>query len=80
MNMEKYFSYIHLNEDQMREIRIRSLWWVMDCYRNGTIRKKTIQNLIEKSKLDELLDFLVKTERYEDCVIIKEMLDEFYTK
>ena len=78
MNMENYFCYIHLNEDQLREIRVRSLWWVMDCYKSGTIRKKTIQNLIDKSKLDELLDFLVQRERYEDCIIVKQMLDEFY--
>jgi len=77
--MDKYFSYIRLNEDQMREIRVRSLWWVMDCYKSGTIRKKTIQNLIEERQLEDLLNFLVERERYEDCVIVKQMLDEFYT-
>jgi len=78
MNIDGYFSYIRLSAEQLTEIRVRSLWWVMDCYKNGTIRKKTIQNLIQRDQLDDLLNYLLERERYEDCVIVKQMLDEFY--
>jgi hypothetical protein len=59
-------------------MRITSLGWMLDCYRKGTIRKKTILGLIPLIQLIEILEWLEGEERYEDCVIVKNILDEIY--
>ena len=43
------------NQQYMKEIRIRSLSWMLDCFERGTIRKRTIKGLIPKIQLEELL-------------------------
>jgi hypothetical protein len=66
------------NKEYMREIRIRSLSWMLECYENGTIRRRTIKGLIPKQSLVELLQEMEKVERYEDCVTIKKVIDRIY--
>src|SRR5210317_851117 len=66
------------NQQYMKEIRIRSLSWMLECYERGTIRKNTIKNLIPESSLVSLLQEMEEIERYEDCVTIKEVIDKIY--
>lgn len=66
------------NQQYMKEIRIRSLSWMLDCYEKGTIRRRTIKGLIPESSLIELLQDMEEVERYEDCAIIKEVIDRIY--
>ena len=62
----------------MKEIRIRSLAWMLDCYENGTIRRRTIKGLIPESSLISLLQEMEEVERYEDCMVIKDVIDRIY--
>ena len=80
MTPEEFYYLDKLNNrtDVLLEMRIRSLGWVLDCFRNGKIRKKTIINLITESQLDELMCYLLEEERYEDCAIVRDMLQEIY--
>jgi hypothetical protein len=66
------------NSEYMREIRVRSLAWMLDCYENGTIRRRTIKGLISEQSLIKLLKEMEEDERYEDCATIKEILDRIY--
>ena len=59
-------------------MRIKSLDWMLTCYKKGTIRQKTIVNLIPIEQLHNLLDWLVDKERYEDCITVKEVIDTIY--
>lgn len=61
-------------------MRVKSLDWMLDCYNRGTIRRKTIVNLIPLQDLYTILDHLEEIERYEDCMIIKEVIDTIYLK
>ena len=47
-------------------------------YNKGTIRRRTIINLIPLQNLYELLNHMEEVERYEDCMIIKEVIDTIY--
>ena len=62
----------------LTEVRLNSLGWVLDCYNRGTIRKRTIKQLIPKDSLQSLLTQMENLERYEDCITIKELLDIIY--
>ena len=66
------------NQQYMKEIRIRSLSWMLECYERGTIRKNTIKNLIPESSLISLLQEMEEIERYEDCATIKQVIDKIY--
>lgn len=66
------------NQQYMKEIRIRSLSWMLECYERGTIRKNTIKNLIPEASLVSLLQEMEEIERYEDCATIKEVIDKIY--
>ena len=66
------------NQEYMKEIRVRSLSWVLDCYERGTIRRRTIQGLITEESLLLLLSEMEELERYEDCITIKEVIDRIY--
>ena len=59
-------------------MRVRSLEWMLDCYNEGTIRKKTIVNLIPLQNLYEVLKHMEELERYEECVTIKKVIDTIY--
>ena len=81
MNSEEYYyKYIIKDNSAMYEMRVKSLDWMLECFKKGTIRKRTIISLIPKKQLVDLLDWLVVLERYEDCVIVKEVLDIVYEK
>ena len=66
------------NQQYMKEIRIRSLSWMLDCYERGTIRRNTIKGLIPEASLVSLLQEMEEIERYEDCATIKEVIDRIY--
>ena len=78
MTPEEFFHIERMDKHELSELRIRSLGWVLDNYRIGKIRKKTITNLIERANLEDLLDTLIEEERYEYCAIIRDMLIEVY--
>jgi len=61
----------------MREIRITSLLWVWDNLQSnsGSIRRKTIIELIPYQSLSQLLSELVEEERYEDCVVVRDIME-----
>ena len=75
---EFYWNNKLTNKEYMREIRVRSLSWMLDCYERGTIRRRTIKNLIPKQSLEILLQEMEERERYEDCAVIKKVLDRIY--
>lgn len=79
MGPEEFYYRDRINQTNTFEMRIVSLQWMLDCYRRGTIRRNTILNLIPDIQLIEMLQLLEDEERYEDCVIIKNVLDEIYT-
>jgi hypothetical protein len=66
------------NQQYMKEIRIRSLAWMLDCYERGTIRRNTIKGLIPEASLVSLLQEMEEIERYEECATIKEVIDRIY--
>jgi len=79
MNPEEFYNLNKLNNQQyMKEIRIRSLSWMLDCYERGTIRRNTIKGLIPEASLVSLLQEMEEIERYEDCAIIKQVIDKIY--
>ena len=79
MTPEEFYWNNKLNNQQyMKEIRIRSLSWMLDCYERGTIRRNTIKGLIPEASLVSLLQEMEEIERYEDCAIIKEVIDRIY--
>ena len=75
---EFYWNNKLTNQEYMKEIRVRSLAWMLDCYERGTIRRRTIKNLIPKVSLEILLQEMEEKERYEDCAIIKKVIDRIY--
>lgn len=79
MGPEEFFHRSRLiDENELFEMRVRSLAWMLDCYKNGTIRRRTIINLIPLENLYSLLKHMEGIERYEDCVIIKDVIDIIY--
>ena len=79
MTPEEFYWNNKLNNQQyMKEIRIRSLSWMLDCYERGTIRRNTIKGLIPEASLVSLLQEMEEIERYEDCAIIKEVIERIY--
>lgn len=69
---------IVFNPSVLYEMRIRSLGWTLDCFRNGKIRKNTIIQLIPRETLDEIMEYLLDNERYEDCAVVRDILNEVY--
>lgn len=79
MGPEEFFHRNRLiNKDTLFEMRVKSLDWMLGCYKNGTIRRRTIINLIPLENLYDLLKHMEEIERYEDCVIIKDVIDIIY--
>ena len=80
MNPEEFYNInkMRLNKEVLFEMRVKSLDWMLGCYHKGTIRRKTIINLIPLANLYEVLDFMEKKERYEDCSILKRVIEEIY--
>jgi len=75
---EFYWKNKLTNQQYMKEIRIRSLAWMLDCYEKGTIRRNTIKGLIPEASLISLLQEMEEVERYEECSIIKNVIDKIY--
>ena len=75
---EYYYKYIRKDNSALYDMRIKSLDWMLECYKKSTIRQKTIVNLIPIQQLHDLLDWLVDREKYEDCAIVKEVIDTIY--
>ena len=81
MTPEEYYYRNKLkgfNEEALFEMRVKSLEWMLGCYKKGTIRRRTIVNLIPLGNLYDLLNHMEGIERYEDCQIIKEVIDTIY--
>ena len=79
MGPEEFFHRNRLiNENELFEMRVRSLEWMLGCFKNGTIRRRTIVNLIPLANLYDLLKHMENRERYEDCIIIKDVIDTVY--
>jgi protein-arginine kinase activator protein McsA len=78
MTPEEFYHFDKLSKQTIYEMRILSLGWVLNCYRDGRIRKTTIVNLIQKSQLEELIEYLIEQERYEQCAVVRDILNEIY--
>ena len=78
MTPEEFYWKDKIQNLDLTEVRLSSLGWVLDCYNRGTIRKRTIKQLIPKGSLETLLAQMEELERYEDCITIKELLDIIY--
>lgn len=78
MTPEEFYYKDKIKNLDLFEVRLKSLEWVLDCFNRGSIRKRTIVNLIPKTQLEHLLKELELSERYEDCIIVKQMLDIVY--
>jgi len=75
---EYYYRKFKPNKSAMYDMRIKSMEWMLDCFKQGTIRRRTIIGLIPITQLYDLLDYLENLERYEECSIIKEIIDLIY--
>ena len=80
MTPEEFFHFDKLSQNTIYEMRILSLGWVLNSYREGRIRKNTITNLIQQPQLEDLLNYLIEQERYEECAVVRDILNEVYTK
>jgi hypothetical protein len=80
MTPEEYYYNEHPkpSKSAIYDMRIKSLKWMLDCYKDGTIRKRTIITLIPLTQLNDLLGYLEELERYEECSIVKEIIDIIY--
>jgi|TARA_B110000881_G_C18385340_1_gene418235 hypothetical protein len=76
---EYYYRNIPIhNKSAIYDMRIKSLKWMLGCFKSGTIRKRTIIALIPITQLYDLLEYLEELERYEECSIVKEIIDLIY--
>ena len=74
-----HFDNFHtISESYMKDLRLKSLSWILDCYDDCTIRRRTIVNLIPEIQLIELLAEMEELEKYEECSKIKKILDTIY--
>lgn len=78
MTPEEFYYIEKIKGRNLFEMRVRSLGWVLDCFRKGKIRKRTVKNLIPEQELEYLLLQLQDDERYEDCAIVRDILKEIY--
>jgi len=82
MTPEEFYHFNKLkklsSKETLFEMRVKSLDWMLGCFLKGTIRRKTIVNLIPLVELDDLLLYMEERERYEDCATIKDVIDIVY--
>jgi len=78
MTPEEFYYMEKIKGRSLFEMRVRSLGWVLDCFRKGKIRKRTLKNLIPEQELEYLLLQLQDDERYEDCAVVRDILKEIY--
>ena len=75
---EYYYKYVRKDNKILHEMRITSLPWMLGCFEQGTIRKRTIVNLIPLSELNTRLEWLEEQERYEECQTVKTVIEKIY--
>ena len=76
-----YMEYLsRLNLSELRKIRISSLEWVWKGWNSGTIRRETIVSLIPYQSLTILLSELESEERYEECEVVWNIMNEIYNE
>tara|TARA_B110000503_G_scaffold2122_1_gene2806 strand:- start:7076 stop:7384 length:309 start_codon:yes stop_codon:yes gene_type:complete len=73
-----FYDMSELDIKQLRFIRIKSLAWALEGFREGTIRRNTIVELIPYSSLKSLLFELESEELYEDCLVVFTLMNEIY--
>lgn len=73
-----FYNMSELDIKQLRFIRIKSLAWALKGFREGTIRRNTIVELIPYSSLKSLLFELESEELYEDCLVVFALMNEIY--
>lgn len=79
MTPEQFYHLNKLKEmDTIFEMRVKSLEWMLGCYLKGTIRRRTIINLIPIEELDKLIVHMEEKERYEDCATIRDIINIVY--
>ena len=79
MTPEQFYHLNKLKEmDTIFEMRVKSLEWMLGCYLKGTIRRRTIINLIPIEDLDKLIVHMEEKERYEDCATIRDIINIVY--
>ena len=79
MTPEQFYHLNKLKEmDTIFEMRVKSLEWMLGCYLKGTIRRRTIVNLIPIEDLDKLMAHMEENERYEDCATIRDVINIVY--
>ena len=81
MTPEEYYYRNKLkkySQQSLFEMRVKSLEWMLSGVNKGTIRRNTIVNLIPLASLYELIHHMEGEERYEDCQIIKTVIDTIY--
>lgn len=66
--LEKFFN------ENIREYRITSLYWVWDNLKSEAIRRSTVIELIPYTSLVKLLSELEDEERYEDCKVVFDIM------
>lgn len=79
MNEWEYRAWMMtLTPSERRELRIRSVSWIRDGLRHGSIRGEEARNSISLSDLQTLLDELTIEERYEDCGEVFNLMKELW--
>ena len=79
MTPEQFYHLSKLKDiNSIYEMRVKSLDWMLGCYIKGTIRRRTIINLIPLAQLYDLQDYMLERERYEDCAVIRDVIEIIY--
>ena len=79
MTPEQFYHLSKLKDiNSIYEMRVKSLDWMLGCYIKGTIRRRTIINLIPLAQLYDLQDYMLERERYEDCAVIRDVIETIY--
>ena len=79
MTPEQFYHLSKLKDiNSIYEMRVKSLKWMLGCFINGTIRRRTIINLIPLAQLYDLQEHMQERERYEDCAVIRDVIEIIY--
>jgi len=79
MTPEQFYHLSKLKDiNSLYEMRVKSLDWMLGCFIKGTIRRRTIINLIPLAQLYDLQEHMQERERYEDCAVIRDVIEIIY--
>lgn len=79
MTPEQFYHLSKLKDiNSLYEMRVKSLDWMLGCFIKGTIRRRTIINLIPLAQLYDLQEYMLERERYEDCAVIRDVIEIIY--